>query len=167
MFAPKPAAATPPPAAVDLARNVSLLFAEANYFLAQGRFPLSTREGYGRLDAFATVRFLLFPDESRNFPFTAPVSVPHLWGTGEKKWLHWNNNTNSTLQRNITQALGMGAVAGAGSVHNVLLPNLQPLEIAAESTSSPKWPSDVFGPLQADLVQLGEVALHGPLRFVS
>ena len=81
-----------------------------------GRFTLSTREGYGRLDAFATVRFLLFPQQSAKFPFTAPVSVPHLWGTSRKKWLHWNSNTNSALQRNIAQAVGMGALAGKGGV---------------------------------------------------
>jgi mono/diheme cytochrome c family protein len=152
-----PARGSPPGPAVDLVRNVSLLFAEADYFLAQGRFPLSTREGYGRLDAFATVRFLLFPDESRGFPFTAPVSVSHLWGTGTKKWLHWNNNTNATLQRNIAQALGMGAVAGKGSIHNVLVPNLLPLERASEATTSPTWPSDVFGPLNSALVERGEL----------
>jgi mono/diheme cytochrome c family protein len=156
-FAPQRPAATPTPAVVDLARNASLLFAEANYFLSQGRFPLSTREGYGRLDAFATIRYLLFPDESRNLPFTAPVSVPHLWGTREKKWLHWNNNTNSTLQRNIAQALGMGALAGSGSVHNVLVPNLKPLEDAAESTTAPAWPSEIFGELDAELVARGQV----------
>lgn len=153
VLAPAPPSSSP---GVDLVRNVVLLFAEADYFLAQGRFPLSTREGYGRLDAFATVRFLLFPKESTHFPFTAPVSVPHLWGTDRKKWLHWNNNTNSTLQRNIAQALGMGAVAGKGGIHDVLVPNLHPLEQASEQTTSPPWPANVFGPLDSNRVARGE-----------
>ncbi len=147
---------TATPVAIDVLRNVALLTAEANYFLSQGRFPLTTREGPGRLDAFATIRFLLYPAESIRFPFTAPVSVPHLWGTGRKKWLHWNSNTNSTMQRNIAQSLGMGALAAHGGVNNVLMPNLLPLETAAEQTTAPKWPTAVLGPLNNDLVQRGE-----------
>lgn len=84
---------TVPPAAPlgfveDIISNILLLFAELDYFVAQGQFPLTTREGFGRLDAFGTERFLLFPRESAHLPFTAPVSVPHLWGTRDKKWLH-------------------------------------------------------------------------------
>jgi len=142
-------------ALVDIYRNLQLVVAEAKYFAAQGRFPLSTREGPGRLDAFATVRFLLFPEETADFPFTAPVGVPHLWGIDRKHWLHWNSNTNSTLQRNIAQALGMGAVQDPGGVHNVLLPNLDSLETIAQQIDPPRWPTDVFGPLRAELVEQG------------
>lgn len=140
----------------NLVNNLALIAAEANYFTAQGRFPLSTREGFGRLDAFGTVRFLLFPQQSTKLPFTAPVSVPHLWGTGRKKWLHWNANTNATLQRNIIQSLGMGALSATGGVNNVLVPNLYSLETVSEQIASPKWPASVFGPLDDNLVQRGE-----------
>lgn len=140
----------------DIYRNLSLIFAEAKYFIAQGRFPLATREGFGRLDAFGTVRYLLFSEQSTRLPFTAPVSVPHLWGTGKKKWLHWNANTNSTLQRNMVQSLGMGALDATGGVNNVLVPNLYTLETIAEQIPTPVWPEDVFGPLNAELVARGD-----------
>jgi mono/diheme cytochrome c family protein len=139
---------------MDVDRNLRLIFAELNYFTAQGRMPLTTHEGFGRLDAFATVRFLLFPEDSA-VPFTAPVSVPHLWGIEQKKWLHWNNNTNSTLERNIAQALGMGAVQAKGGIHDVLLPNLDALETIAHQIAPPQLPMDVFGPLRDDLVERG------------
>jgi len=139
----------------DVYRNALLLRAEVAFFTAQGKMPLSTREGFGRLDAFATVRFLLFPEEAADFPFTGPVSAPHLWGIGQKKWLHWNNNTNSTMQRNIGQALGMGAVQAPGGISDVILPNLNALETIAQSISPPKWPAAVFGPLNTALVKQG------------
>jgi mono/diheme cytochrome c family protein len=149
------AGVSPTATVVDLYRNLQLVFAELGYFTAQGRFPLSTREGPGRLDAFATVRFLLHPNESTDFPFTAPVSVPPLWGVRDKKWLHWNANTNSALQRNISQALGMGALEARGGVTNVLFPNLHTLETVAETIAPPAWPEAVFGPLDANLVAQG------------
>jgi hypothetical protein len=148
--------ATTSAALLDVYRNLQQLIAEAQYFLAQGQFPLSTREGYGRLDAFATVRFLLFPEESADFPFTAPVSVPHLWGTGEKQWLHWNANTNSTLQRNIAQALGMGALEARGGISNVLVPNLATLETLSQQIVAPAWPAEVFGALDGERVARGQ-----------
>ncbi len=143
-------------AALDVLRNLQLLIAEAEYFLAQGRYPLTTREGFGRLDAFATVRYLLFPAESATFPFTGPAGVPHLWGIGQKKWLHWNNNTNSTLQRNIAQSLGTGALQTHSGVNNVLLPNLASLEALAQQIQPPQWPAALLGVLDPDLIARGQ-----------
>ncbi len=148
-------------AMLDLFRNLQLLIAEAEYFLAQGRYPLTTREGYGRLDAFGTVRYLLFPEQSAELPFTGPASVPHLWGTGRKKWLHWGNNTNSTLQRNMAQSLGTGALQVVSGTNNILLPNLAELETVVQQISSPAWPVAVLGELNADLVA------HGKSLYVS
>lgn len=140
---------------VDVYRNVQLLRAELQYFLAQGRYQLTTREGFGRLDAFATVRYLLFTDESADFPFTGAASVPHLWGIGQKKWLHWNSNTNSTLQRNIAQSLGTGALQTHSGINNVILPNLATLEAIAQQIESPRWPVTALGPLNESLVARG------------
>lgn len=140
---------------VDVYRNVQLLTAEFQYFLAQGRYPLTTREGFGRLDAFATVRYLLFPDESTDFPFTGAAGVPHLWGIGPKKWLHWNNNTNSTLQRNIAQSLGTGALQKHSGINNVILPNLAALEAIAQQIEPPRWPVAALGSLNEELIAQG------------
>ncbi len=140
---------------MDLYRNLQLLKAETHYFLSQGRYPLTTREGYGRLDAFATVRYLLFPGDSADAPFTGPASVPHLWGIGNKKWLHWNNNTNSTLQRNMAQSLGTGALQAPGGINNILVSNLAALETLAQQIEPPSWPIDLLGPLDDDRVDRG------------
>lgn len=155
----------PPGPAADLSRNLLLIIAEAEYFIAQGQFPLTTREGFGRLDAFGTVRYLIAPEESRGLPFSAPVSVPHLWGTGQKKWLHWNANTNSTLQRNMIQSLGMGALSAPGGVNNILLPNLHQLEVIAETIPAPEWPVAVFGPLDINLLARGEELYESRCAF--
>lgn len=144
-------------ALLDILRNVQLLITEAEYFLAQGRFPLTTREGHGRLDAFATVRYLLFPAESAEFPFTGPAGVPHLWGIGRKKWLHWNNNTNSTLQRNIAQSLGTGALQTPSGINTAILPNLASLESLAQQISPPQWPAAWLGKLDPTRLERGRI----------
>ena len=67
-----------------------------------------TPPGFGRIDAFGGARNLLFEKHSR--PSNAPVSYPHLWNFERVTWLHWDANTTSVLERNIGQALGLGAV---------------------------------------------------------
>ena len=68
--------------------------------------------GYGRADSFGTARnFVWGPlDLNANLEVAnAPLSYPHLWGIEYIQWLHWNGNTTSVMERNIGQALGLGA----------------------------------------------------------
>ena len=69
-----------------------------------------TSPGPGRIDAFGNARRLVFKNAPK-IPLNSPVSFPHLWGVGQLKWFHWDGNTNSFMERNIGQAMGLGAIA--------------------------------------------------------
>ena len=72
---------------------------------------ISVKEGYGRLDAFGVGRDEFFGNIAGNMlPADAPVSLPHIWGLMYTGWLQWGANTNSVMERNIGQALGVGAL---------------------------------------------------------
>ena len=109
---------------------------------------------YGRVDAFGIARNILFPARYR--PANAPVSYPHLWGACGVEWLHWDGNTNSLMERNLGQAIGLGAVFdGTG------LSTLRPLEIAeldaiACKIEPPAWPGGEFGEIDREKALRGE-----------
>ena len=91
---------------------------------------ISTDEGYGRLDAFGIGRDELFGAIGANsLPADAPVSIPHIWGMEYTGWLQWGANTNSVMERNIGQALGVGALFDPKTFEStVRLENLHQLE---------------------------------------
>jgi hypothetical protein len=106
---------------------------------------ISTEEGYGRLDAFGIGRDELFGAIGTNsLPADAPVSIPHIWGMEYTGWLQWGANTNSVMERNIGQALGVGALFDPKSFEStVRIDNLHQLETLAYKIPPPKWP-DTF-----------------------
>jgi hypothetical protein len=100
--------------------------------------------GPGRIDAFVTARNLLFKPED-NIPASSPVRFPALWVLGPtpdpKLWLHWDGNTNSMMERNIGQSLGLGAVADPDKFWSTVRPkNLHALEGYARKLKPPQWP---------------------------
>jgi mono/diheme cytochrome c family protein len=104
--------------------------------------------GPGRVDAFVTARNLLF-DQQFNIPASSPVRFPALWVLGPKPdakaWLHWDGNTNSVMERNIGQALGLGAVADPKNAWSTVRPKeLHQLEGHARKLKAPRWPAS-FG----------------------
>jgi len=109
---------------------------------------ISTDEGYGRLDAFGIGRDELFGAIGANsLPADGPVSIPHIWGLEYTGWLQWGANTNSVMERNIGQALGVGALFDARTFEStVRLENLHQLETLAYKITPPKWP-DTFPPI--------------------
>ncbi|MEP6818948.1 MAG: cytochrome c [bacterium] len=111
--------------------------------------------GYGRVDAFGGARNLLFPASAQ--PATAPVCYPHLWGFSDIAYFHYAANTNSILERNIGQALGLGATYDlktfATSVH---IKNTNVLEELAYKLQVPDWPA-AFGAIDADKAAKGKV----------
>jgi len=111
---------------------------------------ISTEEGYGRLDAFGIGRDELFGAIGANsLPADAPVSIPHIWGMEYTGWLQWGANTNSVMERNIGQALGVGALFDAKTFESTLrLEDLHQLETLAYKITPPKWP-DTFPPIDA------------------
>jgi len=117
---------------------------------------ISTDEGYGRLDAFGIGRDELFGAIGANsLPADGPVSIPHIWGLEYTGWLQWGANTNSVMERNIGQALGVGALFDARTFEStVRLENLHQLETLAYKITPPKWP-DTFPPIDTARAERG------------
>ena len=117
--------------------------------------PMGTEDGYGRNDAFGVGRNELFGAyKDANFtqglnvmPADAPVSFPHLWGMDRTSWFQWGVNTNSVIERNIGQALGVGATMqpDQGFRSTVRLENLHAMEKLQYKLTSPVWPAELFG----------------------
>lgn len=111
--------------------------------------------GPGRIDAFDGIRDLVFPTDV--VPPTAPVSFPHLWQVKQTIWFHWDDNTNSLMQRNIGQAVGMGAVFDPKSFSSTVKPaNIDRLEKTLNRLDPPRWPAAEFGAINLDVANRGE-----------
>ncbi len=115
-----------------------------------------TPPGFGRADAFGTARVLLFGLDQR-IALDAPASFPHLWGLDQSRWIHWIANSNSVMQRNIGEALGLGASADPKTGESTIrLDNLHQLETLVYSLKSPTWPEAVMGAIQQDRAARGK-----------
>jgi hypothetical protein len=130
-----------------LTQDRGLLQARVNFLRAiptlQKSLGISTKEGYGRLDAFGIGRDELFGAVGANsLPADAPVSFPHIWGMKVTGWLQWGANTNSVMERNIGQALGVGALFDPVNFRStVRLDDLHRLENMAYRLEAPSWPA--------------------------
>lgn len=114
----------------------------------------TTADGPGRVDAFGVARNRLYPNDP--VPTTAPVSFPHLWGFAQNHWLHYDANTNSVMERNLGQALGVGGVYDPVTMRSTLNPiNLHRLELLARQLPEPTWPA-FFPPIDRAKAAQGE-----------
>ena len=145
-------------------RDVALLKSRLAY-LKNGRLLVDgTQPGPGRVDAFGAARNLLFPKSA--VKMQSPVSFPFIWSVpdntqraagAEVGWIHYDGNTNSILERNIGQALGMGAVFDPKTYESTLrIQNLHRLEVLTHQLQPPKWPADVLGAIDAAKAKSGE-----------
>ena len=109
--------------------------------------------GFGRVDAFGSVRALYFePDYVPN----GPVSYPAIWAFDKNPWFHYDGDTTSVLQRNLGQALGVGAIYEPKTYASTLRPaDSNTLEELSRKIAVPAWPVDLFGPLDAEKVKKG------------
>jgi len=163
-------AAVPPGSATGLSfadrlqRDVMFLKARLAY-LKNGRLLVDgTEPGPGRVDAFGAARNLLFTAYA--VKMQSPVSFPFIWSVpdntqarsvAEMRWIHYDGNTNSILERNIGQALGMGAVFDPKTFESSLrIANLHRLEVLTHRLQPPKWPADVLGPIAEIKAKAGE-----------
>jgi hypothetical protein len=118
---------------------------------------ISVPEGFGRLDAFGIGRDELFGAIPGNsLPADAPVSLPHIWGMAYTGWLQWGANTNSVMERNIGQALGVGALYDAKYNSTVNIENLHRMEDFAYKLQPPAWP-DAFPAIDRARAERGRV----------
>lgn len=158
--------------AARFGREVTLLKQRLAY-LKNGKLLLDgTEPGPGRVDAFGAARNLLFPKDAMKMQ--SPVSFPFIWDVPDTTqqrsgsaavWIHYDGNTNSILERNIGQALGMGAVFDPRTYESTLrIGNMHRLEVLTHKLSPPKWPADVFGPVDAVKAQTGEKIFNETCR---
>ncbi len=150
--------------AIRFRNDIAFLKARLAY-LKNGKLLLDgTEPGPGRVDAFGAARNLLFPKNAMRMQ--SPVSFPFLWDvpdntqqpTGaETVWIHYDGDTNSILERNIGQALGMGAVFDPKTWESTLrIANLHRLEVLTHKLKAPVWPVDVLGPIDQAKAKAGQ-----------
>jgi hypothetical protein len=144
-----------------------LAYLKNSKLLLDGTVP-----GPGRVDAFGAARNLVFPKDA--VPLQSPVSFPFVWdvpdatqqsSTTEAIWIHYDGNTNSILERNIGQALGMGAVFDPKTYESTLrIANLHRLEVLIHKLQAPKWPVDILGPIDRAKAAAGEKIFNDTCR---
>ncbi len=112
-----------------------------------------TNWGPGRVDAFGSARTFLF--QPGYLPIHA-VSYPPIFELKTHNWFHYDDNTNTFLERNFGQALGVGAVYDPKTLNSTLQPqNLVKLETLARKLTAPKWPTEILGPIDEDRAKRG------------
>lgn len=98
-----------------------------------------TPSGYARTDAFGRIGNLVLRGEDP-ISYTAPVSLPWVWGIKYMAMLHYNGNSNSVIMRNAGQSLGLGAIVlSEKGDSTVNVKNLARLEELVHKISVPQW----------------------------
>ncbi len=98
-----------------------------------------TISGYGRTDAFGRIGNLVLRGDDP-IGYTAPVSLPWIWGLKYMAMIHYNGNTNSVALRNVGQSLGLGAIILNDKLDSTVnVKNLDRLEKLAHKIPVPQW----------------------------
>ncbi|MBE1285293.1 MAG: hypothetical protein GJ676_18415 [Rhodobacteraceae bacterium] len=128
------------------------------------------RYGFGRVDAVGQIYNMATADNlnlpQNLHPPEAPVSYPHIWGTGQADVAQWtgfapNSIPGAVLLRNVGEVIGVfgrvdvldGKTAYPSSVNVV---ELGDLEAWVNRIEPPAWPEAVFGPIDQDLAAMGK-----------
>jgi hypothetical protein len=91
-----------------------------------------------------------------------PQDFPRVWGFKDYDWIEWTIDTNTVMERNITETLGAGATVvldpNSASLFESSIPvrNMHELEWLAYYIDPPKWPAAIFGETKPDLVAAGK-----------
>jgi hypothetical protein len=92
-----------------------------------------------------------------------PERFPPVWGFKDYDWVEWTIDTNTVMERNVTETLGAGASvvldpARTSSLFDNSIPvtNMHRLEWLAYYIDPPRWPDSVFGAVKPDLAAAGE-----------
>ena len=145
-----------------LKADVAFLKARLAYVKKGNLLTDGTEPGPGRVDAFGAARNLLFPQYAAKMQ--SPVSYPFIWsvpdnigrGPAQFEWIHYDGNTNSILERNIGQSLGMGSVFDPVTYESTLrIGNLHELELLTHKLQPPKWPGEVLGEIDQNKAERG------------
>jgi hypothetical protein len=145
-----------------LKADIAFLKARLAYVKKGNLLINGTEPGPGRVDAFGAARNLLFSQYA--VKMQSPVSYPFIWSVpdnigrkpAEFGWIHYDGDTNSILERNIGQSLGMGSVFDPVTYESTLrIGNLHQLEIMTHKLQPPKWPADVLGEIDQNKAEQG------------
>jgi hypothetical protein len=97
-----------------------------------------------------------------------PQSFPRVWGFKDYDWVEWTIDTNTVMERNVTETLGAGATVildpkRTDSVFESSIPvrNMHQLEWLAYYIDPPRWPEPIFGAIKPDLAAMGEGIFRG------
>ena len=142
------------------------------------------REGFGRTDALGRIGNTAFGDHLSDTNYRigdAPVSYPYLWNTWKFDWVQYNGSVAQPLARNVGEALGVGAVSPWVNAadkplpveqrfrSSVDIPGLVQIENTLHMLKPPRWPEDIFGPVDQARAKRGELLFqercqecHGP-----
>ena len=156
------------------------------------RDPAHPTSGFGRLDAFdgtrnflltrlrksgsgsfnvnlsnmvkldAPVKFPFLWSLKANAPSTDQSPAPYAWGFKDYDWFEWTINTNTVMERNISETLGAGATVvldpdAKNSLFDNSIPirNLHALELLSYKLDPPRWPQ-AFGAINTELAAKGQ-----------
>ena len=136
-------------------------------------------EGFARLDALNRIGDVVFAidlDEPANWVgFSAPVHFPRIWQASWFQWVQYNGSIEQPMTRNAGEALGVGAPVNlTGAKNDLFASTVRPEElykleqllagtpppdasIGFNGLRSPKWPENIFPPINADLAAKGAV----------
>jgi hypothetical protein len=82
------------------------------------------------------------------------VSYPYIWSLGppyETKWFHYDGNTTSLLQRNVGQAIGLGAAFDDNTFSStIIIRDMDKLQQITRKIRPPEWPAELFGAINKD-----------------
>jgi len=96
---------------------------------------LPPASGPGRNDAFGLLALSLFGTPQ---PYS-PVKYGIVWNLADRRWVHWDGNTQSPIGRNVLASLGLGAplVGTRGQLDYALIKRQTDL---SEGIRAPRWP---------------------------
>src|SRR6516225_4141239 len=93
-----------------------------------------------------------------------PQRFPRVWGFKDYDWVEWTIDTNTVMERNVTETLGAGATVvldprRTASLFESSIPiaNMHRLEWLSYYIDPPKWPAEVFGAIKPGLAAAGEM----------
>ncbi len=103
-----------------------------------------------------------------------PGAFPPVWGFKDFDWVEWTIDTDSVMERNVTETLGAGATVvldpaktAALFDNSIPIANMHRLEWLSYYIDPPKWPAELFGAIKPDLAAAGQTIFRETLRGLS
>jgi hypothetical protein len=154
--------------AFDGTRN--FLFTRLRKADADGKFQVN-RANLVKLDAAVKFPPLWSRKATTPQPVEAyrdqPSRFPPVWGFKDYDWVEWTIDTNTVMERNVTETLGAGASVvldpkqtGSMFDNSIPIPNMHSLELLAYYIDPPRWPEAAFGAIKPELAAAGQAIFN-------